>query len=539
MTLFFLFVVAVVFERKTKTEKLRHNLRYFPPDKLQHRIEAYENELSHLEDYEEIRSQANELIVRDFNLIKRELTTMDMLSSVWNFFSFIKFRKTYMNLFKSVEEYEDKYLHIRFVLFDLTSDIEIEKAVFKKLKEQTNHINETISNSPIERIRKSSKLENKVNKLRRELKKLNEMIESEGKHLSSDFVAAETKISLMISGLANDVDFMHEHIKHLEEDLNYAFQGIVRTYEKHKSMLVELWPEIRNYIKIINALKPEINEDIDNLLIKKATEKISVLDAQVNELHLLINSNVDYAKYNLENDKVPSLLLEHVKLNHGMFVSEVKRHRLEDEQVRLLFIDQAFTEFEDSIIKFEREKMNQINKHSPQGIHKLLMDTINKYLNYINVVSDKVKDISAVNASTNRMNLLIAQMNTSLLQVEYNIISLTGIQKEKFNNEKEELQEQVQSLRSYFKNNTTTVDEKSFEIVNKTKVLVEELVERSRGIAFETYFLKEIIMYLNRFRGSNKTLDLMIENVSEAYNAEKYKEALRKSKEIIEIYGIE
>ncbi len=539
MALFMLLVLVISFERKAKTERLRNNLRYFPPDKLQHRIEAYENELSHLEDYVEIKSQANELTLRDFNMIKRELSTMDMLSSIMHFFSFIKFRKTYLNIFKSIEEYEDKYLHIRFVLFDLTSDIEIEKAVFKKLKEQTTHINETISNSPIERIRKSSKLENKVNKLRRELKKLNEMIESEGKHLSSDFVAAEEKISGMISSLANDVDFMHEHIKHLEEDLNYAFQGIVRTYEKHKAMLVELWPEIKNYIRLINSLKPEINEDIDNLQIKNATKKISELDTFVNELHLLINSNVDYAKYNLENDTIPSKLLEHVKLNHGMFVSEVKRHRLEDEQYRLLFIDQAYTEFEDSIIKFEREKMNQINKHSPEGIHRLLMDTINKYLNYIEVVSSKVRDISEVNASTNRMNLLIAQMNTSLLQVEYNIISLTGIQKEKFNNEKEELQDKVQNLRAFFKNNTTTVDEKSFDIVNETKELVEELVDRSRGIAFETYFLKEIIMYLNRFRGSNKALDLMIENVSDAYNAEKYKEALRKSKEIIEIYGIE
>ncbi len=538
MVLMCLFVLVVTVERKAKIDKLRRNLRYFPPDKLRDRIEAYEKELSHMEDYTEMTKSTNELTMRDYGFIKRDLVTMDSLATIWNFFSFIKFRKTYLHIFEAIEEYENKYLNIRFDLFDLTSDIEIEKAVFKNLTDKMTHINETISNSPIERIRKSNKLENKVTKIRRELKKLNEMIENEGKHLSSDFVLAEEKISKMISNVANDVDFMHEHIKHLDEDLNYAFQGIVRTYEKHKPMLVELLPQIKNYIKAINTLKPEINDDIDNLQIKQATSKISTLDTYVNELHLLINSNVDYAKYNLENDKIPSKLLEHVKLNHGMFVSEVKRHRLEDEQVRLLLIDQAFEEFEDSIIKFEREKMNQIDRHAPEGIHRLLMDTINKYLNYIEVVSSKVRDISEVNASTNKMNLLIAQMNTSLLQVEYNIISLTGIQKEKFDSKKEKLQAKVQSLRTIFKNNTTTVDDKSFDIVNETKVKVEELVEKSRGIAFETFFLKEIIMYLNRFRGSNKTLDLMIENVSDEYNAEKYKEALRKSKEIIEIYGI-
>ncbi len=526
-------------ERKAKVDKLRKNLSYFPPDKLNHRIEAYENELSHMEDYLKIKKGAEPLTLRDHKLIMRSLQEMESLSNIWNFFSFLKYKKLYLGVLNEIEEYEDKYLHIRFILFDLTSDIEIEKAVFKNLTQKMTHINETISNSPISRIENSPKLEAKVTKVRKELKKLHIMIESEGKHLSTDFVVAEEKISKMISALANDVDFMHEYIKHLEEDLNYAFQGIVSTYNKHKSMLVELNPQIKNFIKTINNLKVEINEDIDNLNIKQATTKISVLDTHVNDLHLLINSNVDYAKYNLENDKVPSMLLEHIKLNHGMFVSEVKRHRLEDEQVRLLMIDQAFNDFEDSIIRFEREKLNQIDKHAPEGIHRLLMDTINKYSNYIDVVSSKVKDISEVNASTNKMNLMVAKMNTLLLQVEYNIISLSGIQKEKFDSEKEELQNKVQNIRKIFKDNTTTVDEKSFDIVNEIQKSVEDLVDKSRGVAFEIYFLKEVVMYLNRFRGSNKTLDLMIENVSDEFNAEKYKEALRKSKEIIEIYGIE
>ncbi len=532
------FLLTVVWERNNKLKKLKHNLSYFPPEKLANRLGMY---LGHNEQMTKEVSKLEEEVLeakRDYIQVNNALDKMKTLTKLHYAFSFIQFRKAYLDVFNLMSEYQSKYLDVRFVLFDLTSDIEIEKAVLKKLKDQASHISESIDYSPIERIRESKKLEAKITKLRTALKKLEELVDQQVKQLTAEFIEAEEKISDMIESIANDVDFMNEHIKHLDEQLHYAIQNIVETYKKHEAILVELKPSVVNYTREIKALKVAINSDIDNIKTKDAIEKMSVLNAKVNELHSLIHSNIDYAEFNLTNDWVPYKLLEFAKSNQGMFESEIKRHRLQDEQARLLYVQQAYSDLEASINKYSLDKLDMVNKHAPAGIHHLLMQAINYYKTYIDVVTQNVKDISEVNASTNDVNMMIARMNTLLLQVEYNIGSLEGLHRDAFEKEKETLQTKVKELRDFFKDNTRIVDDKAIEIVNKVRNRVDKLVVKSKGVAFEIYFIKETIMYLNRFKGSNKKLDLMIESVAESYGDEKYTEALRKAKEIIEIYGI-
>ncbi len=531
-------IFTITWERNNKIKKLRENLSYFPPDKLLDRLQTYKFESKISEKLGDLEQRVLELSTKDHIRIMKMLDNMKILASPIKVFLFFKFRKYYLRAFELISDYEYKYLDVRFELFDLTSDIEIEKAILNKIKDQMTHVIESIVNSPIDRIRTSKKLEGKYNRLRSAVSKLEKLIDEQERHLSKEFIESEEKISSTIKSIASDVDFMNEHIKHLDEDLNVPLTNIVETYTKHKAVLTELKPQVNTYISSINKLKAAINEDIDNLKIKDANANMENLDKAINELHLLINANVDYAEFNYSNDSIPSKLLNFVKSNHGMIISEIKRHRLQNEQTRLLYVDGALGELEDSINKFEMEKLNQLNKHAPHGIHRLLMNTIVSYQNYIKVVIDNVRDISQVNESTNEVNNIIAKMNTSLLQVEYNINSLDGLYREQFEKDKEKLQAKVKILRDSFRENTKIVDNKSYEIINKITKQVEELVERSKGAAFEVSFLKETIMYINRFKGSNNKLDLMIESVSESFNDEKYSEALRKAKEIIEIYGI-
>ncbi len=540
-TFIFLLILGVIvttWERSNKVRKLKENLSFFPPDKLKSRLEMYKNEVKLNEEISELETRMDGLEKREYLKITKLLKEMQLLATPIKFFSFIAYRQAYIQIFELISRYEKEYLEVRFILFDLTADIEIEKAILKKLKDQTAQLAETIDYSPIERISSSRKLEGKMTRLRQSLKKLEDMIEEQAKHLSNEFIESEEKISKAIVSIANDVDFMNQHIKHLTQDLKVPFTNIVDTYQKHKAVLTELNPQVTSFTASINQVKKAINEDIDNLKIKDATKNMEILDDLVNKLYLLINSNVDYAKFNFTNDKIPLELLKFVKDNHGLFTSEIRRHRLQNEQTRLLYVEDAYKEFEEAINKYELEKLNQFNKHAPDGIHQLFMNTIRAYDAYIIVVLDNVRDISEVNASTNEVNMIIAKMNTSLLQVEHNIKSIDGLYREQFEKEKEELQNKVKILRDNFKENTRLVDNKSYEIINKITKQVDDLVEKSKGAAFKLFFLKESIMYLNRFKGTNKNLDLMIESVSESFNEEKHTESLRKVKEIIEIYGI-
>ncbi|NQX83405.1 MAG: hypothetical protein HRS50_01660, partial [Mycoplasmataceae bacterium] len=125
-----------------------------------------------------------------------------------------------------------------------------------------------------------------------------------------------------------------------------------------------------------------------------------------------------------------------------------------------------------------------------------------------------------------------------LLRIEYNISSLYGISKNNFEKSKDELQVEVSKLRNNFENNTKKVDEKSYENAYNIRKKVNYLVEKTKGSAFEFFFLKETIMFLNRYKGSNEKYDQMLDSISESFNEEKYTESLRKAKEAIEIYGI-
>ncbi len=538
MTLFILLIFIATLERKAKIQKLRNNLSNFPPMKLMQRLDSFHDILKDKQSYSEMYSAANQLCKIDYRKITKKLDEMDRYGSILHFYSVFKFRSLYLELFALMSEYESEYLNIRFALFDLTSDIEVEKAVLKKLKEQATHVIETINYSPIDRIRDSKKLETKINKLRNTIKNIEEMIEDGGLHLTNDFLIAEEKLQKLIEQLAIEVDFMKESIDHLQNDLKNALNAIEKKYSKHKAILNEVEPEISKYKKAIKSVNMELQLNIDNIKVKEGSKNMATLNNLINELHLIVHSNVDYAKFNNENDYIPSEILNFVNENHGMFVSEIKRHRLNDEQTRLVYVDSAHTNLLENIKKYEYKKMDKFVQVTPSGINQLLMNVIHSYVEYIKVVSENVRDISEVNASTNDINMVIAGMNTSLLQVEYNIISLRGHQKDNLEKEKEALQRDVQKLREHFRDNTSIIGSDAQKIVSKIKQKVDDLVNKSRGTAFEVFFLKETILYINRFKGTNDKLDLMIESVTESYNDEKYTDALRKAKEIIEIYGI-
>ena len=231
-------------------------------------------------------------------------------------------------------------------------------------------------------------------------------------------------------------------------------------------------------------------------------------------------------------------MLGFVRENHGLFLSEIKRHKTKNEFERLMLIDNSLKFLEDSITKYEMEKMNHLVIILSESMSNLLLNIVNSYEEYIKVAKNNVKDISNINSDTNELNSEIAFMNTALLQVEHNVDGVHGTKLVSYEKEKEALQEEALNLSRSFKDNTENIDKEIFTKARKLKRDINLLVEETKGTAFEIFFIKEVIMILNKYRGEDDAFDLMIVSLEESYQNEKFNASIFKAKEIIEMYGI-
>ncbi len=533
-----LFALFTALERQKRIKRLRKNLANFSPIQLNNRMERYAETIKSSKHKDKLDDNIKETTLVSFKSIDRQMKVVEGFAMPVKTFNFFAYRNEYNKLIEKIQEYEIEYLENRFELFDLTSDIEIEKAILDSLRKRLSKVREATTNNPLQEIRENKKLNNKLTRISTALKKLEELIDNQIKHLGPDFIDLVKKTDKDIKSLASELDFMNFNIKHLEEELKAPMAQIVELYSDNKNILKMLDPQVRGMVKIINSLKKEIREDIPELRVKKVNENVIKLDQTISELNLLIRSNIDYAKFNSHNEEALIKFLTFIRENNGLFISEIKRHSLPDEKQRILAITDALQKFEAAIHNYDREKQAQFNVHSPSGVSNLILNSVYGYQEYIKVVGDNIKDINQVNDATNRVNEEIAEMNTMLLQAEYNINSLTGMFREKFDAEKETLQKKVEILWKKFKSNTDFVEESTFELIAKFKSKIQKLVSETRGKAFELYFARETILFLNKYKGTNHKFDDMLNSINDSFINEKYSDALRKSKEVIEIYGI-
>lgn len=533
-----LFTLFIAWERQKRLKRLRRNLSNFSPVQLNNRMERYAKTIRSSKYKDKLDDDIKETTLISYKSIERQMKVVEDYALPIKTFNFLAYRSEYNKLIEKIKEYEIEYLENRFELFDLTSDIEIEKAILDSLKKRLGKAREAITNNPLKDIRENKKLNNKLTRISIALKNLEELIDKQIKHLSPEFIDLVKKSDKDIKSLTSELYFMNFHIKHLEEVLKAPMTQIVEIYKDNKNILKMLKPKVKDMVNLINHLKTEIRNDIPELRVKKVNENVLKLDQIVSKLNLLIRSNVDYAKFNSSNEEALNRFLIFIRENNGLFISEIKRHKIPDEKQRILAITDALQKFEIAINKYEREQQAQFNVHTPSGVSNLILDGVYAYQQYIKIVGENIKDINQVNDATNRVNEEIAEMNTLLLQAEYNVNSLTGMFKEKFNAEKEALQEQVELLWIKFKSNIDFVEASTFDSIAKFKKKIKKLVSKTRGKAFELYFAKETILFLNKYKGTNKKFDDLLNSINDSFLNEKYNDALRKSKEVIEIYGI-
>ena len=318
-----LFALITSLERSRRLKRLRKNLANFSPVQLNNRMDRYAKTIKSSKHKDMLDDDIKETTLVSFKAIERQMKVVKKYTEPFKAFNFIKFKNEYKNLIQQIKDYEVSYLENSFKLFDLTSDIEIEKAILDSLRKSLSKVREATANNPLNEIRENKKLNNKLTRTSTSLKKLDELIEKNIKHLGTDFIELVKKTAKDIKSLASELEFMNYHIKHLEEELKAPMIQIVEIYNENKAVLKMLDTQVRNMVGAINKLKKEIREDIPELKLKKVSESSLKLDKIIHDLSLLIRSNIDYAKFNSNNEKVLNKLLIFIRENNGLFISEI------------------------------------------------------------------------------------------------------------------------------------------------------------------------------------------------------------------------
>lgn len=530
--------MIIVYRRKNKLKNAKKNLAKFSPVDLQRKLESYSQNTKDNDEIADITKRINELHLREFKNIEKEINHLNKYTLPTKLFKFVKFSSGFKELIKNITEYEKEYLTIRFRLFDLTFDIEIENLIISKLKDKASSANQYVINSNNKRVNNSRKLHLKTNKLREELQKLDETKNDQTRHLSQPFIKEMKSVERIAESIQYNARFIENNISYLENEIKKSIKEIVETYKNNEDDLQEIKNDVSQFVKKIKKLREEIDEGIDGLKHKFVNEQSIALNKSIKELKTLIESNLDFSKFLNKNENVHDTLLKFIHKNHSLFVSEIKRHKTDDEFERLMLIENALRSLEDVITKFEREKMNQFTIRLPESMSNILLNIINSYDEYIKVVKKNVSDISNINSKTNEINNEIALMNTGLLQIEQNLNGIHGTLKDLYEKEKNNLQNNVSILRKDFRNNTEKIDESIFKEAREIKKKIDLLVEKTKGSSFEFFFLKEVLMILNKYRGDSDEFDLMVVSLEESYKNEKINASIRKAKEIIEMYGI-
>lgn len=532
-----LLMIVTVYERRSRIKALRKNLGYFSTNKLSTRLVGYSSSVKSNGEIKTITNKINQLIKVEHTKIMEDIVALENSVVLSSFYHYILFNRRFKTLLINVRKFERKYLEKSFQLTDLTTDIQIEQTVLNKLKERTSTVIDSYSNSPLKEIRENKKISNKITRLQKALSALETMIDEQEKHLSVEFTKTISKIDSDIDKISSDIDFMNHNITHLGE-LEAPTKIIIEAYENNKAVLDTLKGNIFNKAKKIKELRETIPQEIIDLKIKDVNKNMLDLETTISSLNLLVHSNIDFAKFNVKFKNASDSLFEFVNQNHPLFLSEIKRHHTANEEDRLKAIDFAYTDFKNAVTKYERESSSEVEIKVPENVANLILKIIQKYKEYTTTVSENVQDISEVNSTTNKINLEIGMMNTGLLQVEFNISNITGTIKETLEKHKEELQDKLIILRDKFKNNTDEIDDDAFLYSKKLAKQISGLIEETKGITFEIFFLEKTILYLNRWRGKDAKFDKLLKHINDLFLEEKFSESLRNCKEIIEIYGI-
>lgn len=531
-------IIITTSERKKILKKIRNNLGYFSPKKLSLKMSSYVNSVAKTKRILELSDKISALELNDYKKIEKIIKKMDSLTNPSSIFKINGFNSLLKKILPIISKYEEDYLDARFSLYELTSDIEVEKTMINKLEDKVLLLRSKIEDSNLTKIKDSPLIYKKFHETLNQLKLLSENTQLKSGRISQKFQDGVNFVDMKIKEMLYEISFVSQSTQYLNKDIKETLLIIKRKYNDNIKNLHSISNYVIKNLKNIEILKKEILRLCDELEIDDAKKILTKLDILVLKTYNLVNLNIECFNFNKKYAKKPYELLEYIDENYGLFVSEIKRHKLMNEQTRLLAVDKIFNEFKNIFNSYD---LNYISKEKiiPSNLHKSLISVIFKYEEYVQIVNDNIEDVSKINKTTNKISSDIAMMNTHLLQIEYNINSFQGVSlREKMENEKNILQGQVSEIRKFIIKNAKINDLRIQDKILKLIMEINDLMNRSKGISFEANFIENTIMFLNRYRGDNIGFNNMLDSIKESYKNDDYSESLRKSKELIEIYGI-
>ncbi len=457
----------------------------------------------------------------------------------WYYFNPYIFNNKLNNYRIAVLEQYIFYLNINFSLNEYLLEEEINFRILNVIKNQFGEYTKQFINSKVPKIKSSKFLIIEIEAINQEIRDLT--AEMKVYSLSPSSKDMIRKIIKNIANFKNNLDFF-------ESSLNFWIFIFYKEINNIKHSISENQEALKNnkayIIKEINILKVLKEKSISNEpkfeinLVKSAIRQSKL---KIIELKKEIDLNIDC--YNL-------------LINFAKKTDDIINNFWVDKDDILKF--KNYSDSSNKKIDLSKTKNLSILLENAQNDFTILMtnfrannskitayEMFEQFSKLIVIFNDNIKEMlknqKAVNAiieSTDVVNELVAEINTTLLNSEYDLKTLPVKIKANYAMQLDEFQNKLEKLMSDFQESVRFVDNDKVILVKEILTNAIDLQQKIKRAAFIRFYNENLIIELNKFNNNTSMYLSFIKLIEEAYYKGEQTEVLRLSKKLVENLNI-
>ncbi len=431
------------------------------------------------------------------------------------------------------------YLNIAFSLNEYLLDQEINSNIINTIKNQFGECTKLFNNSKFPKVKTSKFLNSEIGMINQKIKNL--IVEMQISSLSNDAKEMIKKIVVEINTFKNNLAFFESSFTFWQLTLSREINNLKYSILENKDALKNNKKYIFEEIKNLNSLKEKIINDEFQFEIILVNEAIEQSKSKIIEWKLEINLNLD--SYNL--------LLNYIKKTNEI----IDKFWIDKEN---LFKYRNYLDSSSKIINLSKMKKLSILLENTQNDFlslinnfKMLNSSITAYelfekfsdliIFFKNNIQEMLKNQKAINViikSTDVVNELVAEINTTLLNSEYDLNTLPVKIKTNYAMQLDEYQSKLEQLMNYFQKSVRFVDNDKVMLVKEILANAIKLQQEIKRAAFIRFYNENLIVELNKFNNNTSIYLSFINLIEEAYHIGDQTEVLRLSKKLVENLNI-
>ncbi|NOQ50571.1 MAG: hypothetical protein GQ557_02800 [Mycoplasmataceae bacterium] len=454
--------------------------------------------------------------------------------SIKNIYLFYKNINSFrLNVLEAISSFLSLNFKLNEALLNYDKNFHILNQLKNLLKKQVN----TIKCANFIEIRESSKLSKKIISIKNLIINLeNSLI------LNKDIdVNIAKSIVEQINILADDFYF-----------INYSLNYLSFTYKKELEIISGLisvnWKAINNIksiidnkIRRINKLRNTLMVDAKNFKKSKTLENIEILKMLFTDLKTQLKVNSLLAEYIIIENQTIFKEVKFYKNYHNVIISEIKRLNLKNGGQKIDKLNNYYDSLEKAVNNYLKSLNNYKSSISKTTTFEVI-DHLYKMLTVLKInfnYSLKIqKLINDIITSTDSVNEIIAEINTVLLNVDFQLNKLPNNFQIIFTSDINKYDKKLNFLMLKFRESVKFVNDEKIQSVKKTLNEVQQLYKKISSQVFILFYIENLVIELNKYIYKSLDFQKQLMIIEKTFHMNENDEVLRLSKKILGNFNI-